>query len=322
MTDNDTIHVAFQAIWQFEDHYKCSPKPWDKNDSEIFAAIANDTNRKLNKPFENLNQDLLRLFSAVSAGSVSPVVSVIGGVCAQEIMKACSGKFHPICQYFYFDCREALPTNRPFDVLTTESCTLDDSDSPLLKRYQAQIAVFGKAFQEKLLGSKFFIVGSGALGCEYLKNFAMIGIGCGTHGGHITLTDMDTIEKSNLNRQFLFRSNDVGKSKALVASNAVRRMNPQLTIEPHLNRIAVETENVYNDGFFESLDGVCNALDNVAARNYVDSRCVYYRKPLIESGTLGTQGNVQCILPFLTESYSSTQDPPGMALSIIASNCS
>jgi len=55
-------------------------------------------------------------------------------------------------------------------------------------------------------------VGAGAIGCELLKNFAMIGLGCGEDGA-ITVTDMDTIEKSNLNRQFLFRPWDVTVSR-------------------------------------------------------------------------------------------------------------
>ena len=55
---------------------------------------------------------------------------------------------------------------------------------------------------------------------------------------------------------------------------------------------------------------VVNALDNVAARLYVDSRCVANQRPLLESGTLGTKGHVQVILPFLTESYGSRRDPP------------
>lgn len=53
-----------------------------------------------------------------------------------------------------------------------------------------------------------------------------------------------------------------------------------------------------------------NALDNVVARQYMDRRCVFYRKPLLESGTLGTKANVQVVIPHLTESYSSSQDPP------------
>lgn len=55
-------------------------------------------------------------------------------------------------------------------------------------------------------------VGAGAIGCELLKNFAMIGLGCG-EGGAVIVTDMDTIEKSNLNRQFLFRPWDVTVSR-------------------------------------------------------------------------------------------------------------
>ena len=43
---------------------------------------------------------------------------------------------------------------------------------------------------------------------------------------------------------------------------------------------------------------------------YMDQRCVYYRKPLLESGTLGTKGNIQVVLPNVTESYGSSQDPP------------
>jgi ubiquitin-activating enzyme E1 len=66
----------------------------------------------------------------------------------------------------------------------------------------------------------------------------------------------------------------------------------------------------FGDAFFDGIDVVTNALDNVAARQYMDQRCVYYEKPLLESGTLGTKANVQVVLPHLTESYSSSQDPP------------
>lgn len=70
-------------------------------------------------------------------------------------------------------------------------------------------------------------------------------------------------------------------------------MNPSVNVLAQENRVCPETENVYDDAFFEALDGVANALDNVDARIYMDRRCVYYRKPLLESGTLGTKGNTQ-----------------------------
>lgn len=93
-------------------------------------------------------------------------------------------------------------------------------------------------------------------------------------------------------------------------------MNPDVNVTSHENRVGPETEGVYDDNFFESLDGVANALDNVDARIYMDRRCVYYRKPLLESGTLGTKGNTQVVIPYLSESYSSSQDPPEKSIPI------
>ena len=58
-------------------------------------------------------------------------------------------------------------------------------------------------------------------------------------------------------------------------------------------QVGPDTEELFDDDFFGSLNGVCNALDNVQARMYMDQRCVYFAKPLLESGTLGTKGNVQ-----------------------------
>jgi len=158
-------------------------------------------------------------------------------------------------------------------------------------------------------------VGSGAIGCEMLKNWAMMGVGTGANGG-VVLTDPDTIEKSNLSRQFLFRSWDIQSSKAQKAAAAISVMNPQMKVEALLQRVGADTEDVFDDAFWEPLSGVCNALDNVQARLYVDQRCVYYSKSLLESGTLGAKGNVQVVVPQLTESYGSSRDPPEKSIPV------
>jgi ubiquitin-activating enzyme E1 len=172
--------------------------------------------------------------------------------------------------------------------------------------------VFGKEFHERLTKMKQFLVGAGAIGCEMLKNWAMMGVGTGGEGVNLAVTDMDSIEKSNLNRQFLFRPPDVGKLKSETAVKAVQVMNPELAgkFKVFKDPVGPDTEAVFGHDFFEPLDVVVNALDNVEARTYVDRRCVFFRKPLLESGTLGTKGNTQVVYPFLTESYSSSQDPP------------
>lgn len=177
------------------------PQPWNKTDADLFVSVANKLNSSLEKPFENLNQDLLRLFAYTCAGSLCPVNSIIGGIVAQEVMKACTGKFHPIVQFFYYDCREVLEED------AIEKYPKQSNNHVAKNRYASQLAVFGKEFQDKLANTKCFLVGSGALGCEYIKNFAMMGLCCGPNG-KLTVTDMDSIEKSNLNRQFLFRSWD------------------------------------------------------------------------------------------------------------------
>ncbi|KAA6355059.1 MAG: putative Ubiquitin-activating enzyme E1 1, partial [Streblomastix strix] len=153
------------------------------------------------------------------------------------------------------------------------------------------------------------LVGAGALGCEALKNWALMGVACGTNG-LITVTDMDNIEISNLSRQFLFRPWDIQKPKSNTAVLAAQHINPQLKAVALTNRVGSETEDIFNNKFWNSLDGVHNALDNVPSRLYVDEKVIQYRKTLLEGGTLGTQGNTQVIIPKLTENYGAAQDPP------------
>merc|ERR1719502_1562698 len=96
----------------------------------------------------------------------------------------------------------------------------------------------------------------------------------------------------------------------------IKAMNPACNVAALLDKLAPETEDVFDDAFWEGLSGVCNALDNVQARLYVDQRCVYYQKSLLESGTLGAKGNVQVVVPQLTESYGSSRDPPEKSIPV------
>ena len=136
-----------------------------------------------------------------------------------------------------------------------------------------------------------------------------MGVACGA-GGKLTVTDDDIIEKSNLSRQFLFRNHNVGHSKSSSAVEAVSKMNPQLNATALQDRVAPTTEGTFDDKFWEGLDVVVNALDNIKARLYVDSRCVFFGKPLLESGTLGTKCNTQMVIPHWTENYGASRDPP------------
>ncbi|KAE8375572.1 ubiquitin-activating enzyme E1 [Aspergillus bertholletiae] len=296
------LHIGVQALHKFaEGHDGQLPRPHNESDAEEVLKITSDLASNQEDKVE-LDEKLIKELSYQARGDLSPLAAFFGGVAAQEVLKAVSGKFSPVKQWLYLDSLESLPAS------TTRS---EESCKPLGTRYDGQIAVFGKEFQDKIANTTQFLVGAGAIGCETLKNWAMMGLGTGPKG-KIYVTDMDQIEKSNLNRQFLFRSKDVGKLKSECASAAVQAMNPELEgkIVALRDRVGQDTEHIFNEEFWERLDGVTNALDNVDARTYVDRRCVFFRKPLLESGTLGTKGNTQVILPHITESYSSSQDPP------------
>lgn len=130
------------------------------------------------------------------------------------------------------------------------------------------------------------------------------------------MTDMDQIEKSNLSRQFLFRNTDINRPKSTTAIRAVTDMNAHFQGTAYEQKVALETEHLFNDDFYESLDMVCTALDNVDARLYVDSKCLFYQKPMLESGTLGAKGHTQIVSPGQTEHYGARRDPAEKSIPI------
>ncbi|XP_023265943.1 ubiquitin-like modifier-activating enzyme 1 [Seriola lalandi dorsalis] len=289
---HETLHLAFQALHSFVKKERRLPGIRSQSDADALVAIVRELNTVAE--LEQLDEVAVRNLSYTAQGDLAPINAFIGGLAAQEVIKACSGKFTPLQQWLYFDALECLPQ--------AESQPTESSFSAKGTRYDGQIAVFGSAFQEELERQKYFLVGAGAIGCELLKNFALIGLAAGDEG-QITVTDMDFIEKSNLNRQFLFRSQDIGKPKSDIAAKAVREMNPQMKITAHQNRLDPDSEGVYGSDFFNGLDGVAAALDNVEARVYLDGRCIQHQKPLLEGGTLGSQGHTLVVVPHLTESY-------------------
>ncbi|CAN9512024.1 unnamed protein product [Ophioblennius macclurei] len=303
MPKHQTLHLAFQALHDFVKKEQRLPRSWCQSDADSLLAMVRELNTVAQ--LEQLDEATVRNLSCTARGDLAPVNAFIGSVAAQEVIKACSGKFTPLEQWMYFDAFECLPEG---DNQPTESEFLEKGT-----RYDGQVAVFGSAFQEKLERQNYFLVGAGAIGCELLKNFALMGLGAG-EGGLVTVTDMDFIERSNLNRQFLFRSQDIGKPKSAVAAKAVCDMNPKMKITAHQNRLDPDSEGVYDYNFFMGLNGVAAALDNVEARVYLDGRCVQHRKSLLEGGTLGSKGHTLAVVPHLTESYGPAKSSSGNAI--------
>ncbi|CAL9092134.1 unnamed protein product [Musa textilis] len=154
---------------------------------------------------------------------------------------------------------------------------------------------------EAIKRAKVLMVGAGGIGCELLKTLALSGF------QDIHIIDMDTIEVSNLNRQFLFRQSHVGQSKAKVARDAVLRFMPQICITPYHANVK---DPEFNVDFFKKFNVILNGLDNLDARRHVNRLCLAAEVPLVESGTTGFLGQqVTVHIKGRTECYECQPKP-------------
>jgi ubiquitin-like 1-activating enzyme E1 B len=117
---------------------------------------------------------------------------------------------------------------------------------------------------------------------------------------------LDTIEVSNLNRQFLFRQSHVGQSKAKVARDAVLKFRPNINITPYHANVK---DSKFNVEFFKQFNVVLNGLDNLDARRHVNRLCLAAEVPLVESGTTGFLGQVTVHVKGKTECYECQPKP-------------
>ncbi|KAL8886317.1 MAG: hypothetical protein Q9215_005968 [Flavoplaca cf. flavocitrina] len=158
------------------------------------------------------------------------------------------------------------------------------------------------AMYSRIKQSRVLMVGAGGIGCELLKNLVLTGF------GEIHIVDLDTIDLSNLNRQFLFRHEHIKKSKALVAKESAAKFNPHIKLEAHHANIK---DPQFNIDWFAGFELVFNALDNIDARRHVNKMCLAASVPLIESGTTGFNGQVQVIIKDKSECYDcNTKETP------------
>ncbi|KAK3314514.1 hypothetical protein B0H66DRAFT_481669 [Apodospora peruviana] len=168
---------------------------------------------------------------------------------------------------------------------------------PELTRDTYNSQSLGRGLNAHVKQARVLMVGAGGIGCELLKNLVLTGF------GEVHIVDLDTIDLSNLNRQFLFRHEHIKKSKALVAKEAAQKFNPDVNIVAyHAN---IKDAN-FNIEWFSSFKIVFNALDNLEARRHVNRMCLAADVPLIESGTTGFNGQVQVIKKGVTACYDCT----------------
>ena len=246
--------------------------------------------------FDLIFEKTIKYLSNWAKNEICPISSFLGGVTAQEIIKY-SGKYKPIHQWLYCDFSQLV-----------DNLKISNGDRKMINsRYDDQIAIFGNEIQKKLFNTNIFMIGAGALGCEFLKTFAAMGIST-NKDKKLSVTDNDNIELSNLNRQFLFDKNSIGRPKSEVACEAIKKMNKDFNCVSFQKRVDQESENFFDEEFWNKQDYIINAVDNIEARIYIAEQSLIYKKILIDSGTLGTKANSQIMIPHKTIPYSPQEE--------------
>ena len=284
------LHQLHLAYDKYRKDFNEPPRAWSPVDFEVYKSYIN---------YENMEEQiqLAQKFCYTSNGNLLPFVSIIGASVAQEILKGLGHKYVPIKQWSYIDYLELID-----DVEISNYTDLTNLNYRTNSKYEGIVNIFGKELYNKITNTIPFVIGAGAIGCELIKNLGMMGV------KQIILTDMDNIEKSNLSRQFLFSDNDIKKSKSNTARDKIKIMNSDINVTSYELKVCSETENIFDNKFHNNVDIYLNALDNIDARLYVDNLSIKYSKPLIDSGTMGSRGSVQVVVPNVTESYGSTKD--------------
>lgn len=158
-----------------------------------------------------------------------------------------------------------------------------------LKRYDRQIRLkgFGIEGQRRLKNSRVAVVGLGGLGCSISIYLTVAGV------GYVRLLDQGKVELTDLNRQILYEEGDIGRNKAEVATEKLKRLNPHVEVEGIT--IKVDEENVVD--LIEGVDVVVDGLDNWNTRLLLNEACVKLNIPYIHGGVWGMYGQVMTILP-------------------------
>ncbi len=164
-----------------------------------------------------------------------------------------------------------------------------------VQRYSRQLIIpgFGGKGQAKLAASSALVVGSGGLGSPVALYLAAAGIGI------LGLVDDDAVSLSNLQRQILHRTVDLGQPKVDSGAQAINALNPEVQVVKH--QVRLSAANVLE--LIAPYDVIISAMDNLPSRYVLNDACVALRKPLIEAGVLRLEGLLTTIIPYETPCY-------------------
>lgn len=200
-------------------------------------------------------------------------------------------------------------------VLSTVNSQLSTINSQLstekMERYNRNILIegFGQEGQDKLKAAKVLVIGSGGLGSPVLYYLAAAGI------GKLGVVDYDKVDESNLQRQILHFTVDIGKEKVTSASRKLKELNPEVEITAYNEKLTSDNA----AAFISSYDFIVDCSDNFATKFLIDDTCVQLEKPYSHGSVVAMRGEVMTYVPGCASYRSLFGNPPADESNVVSS---
>jgi ubiquitin-activating enzyme E1 len=263
------LHFAYHAVMEYRRKYQSLPTESDVEALFLISSKLNAEAKEEEERFnvEAINKDLITAVAGFANTRFRPVISVISGITALEVIKF-TGKFMPIRQWFHYDCFDSLQGIPPSPVLDLGNSS---------RNWHT------------------LVVGAGAVGCELLSLLQSLEIGTGT--GSISVVDDGVVSYPILCTHSLFREEDVGRKKAETVAEALKRRNPGYNI----SGITCPIEDPQlSDQFWESKDLIICTVDSENSIKLTESKAIWYEKPSLFAFMSSTSAHISSLLPLKT----------------------
>jgi len=175
----------------------------------------------------------------------------------------------------------------PVSDFLDDDAALEAFSDVALERYARHLILpeMGARRQQRLAQARVVLVGMGGIGCPAAQALAQVGVGA------LSLIDPDTVDLSNLPRQTLFRSADVGRPKAMVAAEVLEEINPDLSVSVNIQPLRAANVEALLANHSLIIDGT----DNFSTRCLVAQWAQHQDVPLVAASVTGTEGQLLCL---------------------------
>ncbi|KAG2373289.1 hypothetical protein C9374_012278 [Naegleria lovaniensis] len=294
------LHASIESIGKFYKQFHRFPHSHD--DFKELMSLVNQSNGD-SQSISKTDEDIVTILAATYSSQLAIISALIGGVASMEIQKAASSYYGPIPnQLFYFDAFDCLHKDQKVKLVNNYYDTTDHMVHASM--YDAQELIFGKHVHEKIENSKHLLYDMGSMGCEFLKNYTMMGVGNGIQGSFLVSDDKQVTLK-HLETHALFRKKHIGQTKSEASTQVIQKLKHSITNSSTRSFITSMKESSIDESSEFLVDLI---TDSFNGNSRVDFKEICNRDKISLIKTICNNGvlyDLQVVVPYVTSLYEN-----------------